>query len=346
VEFRVADSLLCYPKSHDGLRSFVIEIDGADFGYKVEDERLLWAIQQLPRHSFSELEAKARLSEGPLDEQELSELWSFLLEAGIVTSGSKASGAVHAMASSAAGAYHAYTRDYPFMQMKRSDSLWADNGIMITYAKEKIQPSLFQEFNYCERVPLLSADEILLVEEGNKPASVFEKLCFSLNYCAGVRNVIEDGFNKEYHFLQLPTVTKVVPSGGGRHPTEVFVAVRSITGLTPGVYHYNPLRNSLDLINKDPEALQLALCADTEVSAAIMIVSNLERAMWRYREPRSWRAILVDAGHVVHAFRFVLAAMGIKTEREGTFSEKNIAAAIGVSSDEQPCLAVVSIIGE
>ncbi len=346
MEFRVADSLLCYPKSLDGFRGFVIEIDGADSGYRVEDDRLLWAIQQLPRSCFSATEAKARLSGGALNDDELSELWSFMLEAGIVTSNTEASGAVHAMGSSAAAGYHAYTRDYPFMQMKRSDSLWADNGMMIAYTNNQFQPSLFQEFKHFDRVPLQRIDEVLSDPEKKRPSSLLEKVCFALNYCAGVRNTIEDGFNQEYHFLQLPTVTKAVPSGGGRHPTEVFMAVRSINGLSPGIYHYNTLHNSLDLINKDQETTGSILPADLRICGSVMIMSNLERAMWRYREPRSWRAVLVDAGHMVHAFRFVFSALAVKTERESAFSQANVAVAINVSSDEQPCLAVVSIIGE
>ncbi len=346
MEFRIADSLLCYPKSLDGSRGFVIEIDGADGGYRVEDDRLLWAIQQLPRSCFSATEAKVRLSGGALNEDDFPELWSFMLEAGIVTSNTEPSGVADAMGSSAAAGYHAYTRDYPFMQMKRSDSLWADNGMMIAYTKSQFQPSPFQEFKHFERVSLLRANEVLSDPDKKRPSSFLEKLGFTLNYCAGVRNTVEDGFNREYHFLQLPTVTKAVPSGGGRHPTEVFIAVRSINGLSPGIYHYNTLHNSLDLINKDLETTGSILPADPRICACFMIMSNLERAMWRYREPRSWRAILVDAGHMVHALRFVFSAIEIKTKRESAFSQSNIAAAVNVSSDEQPCLAVVSIIGE
>lgn len=321
----------------------MLEIDGADCGYKVEDARLLWAIQRLPSESFSAADARKLFSGGPLDDTEVSELWQFMVEAGIVTSAAKRPGIAGAIAPSAAGGYHAYTRDYPFMQMKRSDSLWADNGMMIDYTREEFQPSIFQEFDCLKRVPLPRVEEYLISRERNKPYSLLEKLFFSLNYCGGARDIVHDGFNKEYHFLQLPTVRKAVPSGGGRHPTEVFVVVRCLPGLLAGIYHYNVLRNSLDLLNEDPEQIRTLLPDSSSAPASILMTSKLERAMWRYREARSWRAVLVDAGHMVHAFRFLLSTMGVETFRDNRISLRGIGAALGVSCDEQPCLAVVSI---
>ena len=47
--------------------------------------------------------------------------------------------------------------------------------------------------------------------------------------------------------------------------------------------------------------------------AAVVFTSLVERAMWRYRDPRSFRAILVDVGHAVMAYRHVARTLGFRT---------------------------------
>src|SRR5262249_12062179 len=44
---------------------------------------------------------------------------------------------------------------------------------------------------------------------------------------------------------------KTSPSGGARHPIEVYVAARSVCGLSPGFYHYASERHELDRLDGD-----------------------------------------------------------------------------------------------
>ena len=66
-----------------------------------------------------------------------------------------------------------------------------------------------------------------------KPLTL-EELSFLLWAAQGVKGV------NEYRTL------RTAPSGGARHPLELYVFVNSVEGLKPGVYHYLALENRLE----------------------------------------------------------------------------------------------------
>lgn len=95
-----------------------------------------------------------------------------------------------------------------------------------------------------------------------------------------------------YHQGEL--IGKSVPSGGGRHPTECFVSVLRSPTIATGIYHFRTRTGNLARLGDSH--------AKCESSADWVVVVELaavvRRAMFRYRDPRSFRALLVDAGHL------------------------------------------------
>jgi SagB-type dehydrogenase family enzyme len=126
---------------------------------------------------------------------------------------------------------------------------------------------------------------------------------------------------------------KSIPSGGARHPTEVFLAAFDVPGIPPGIYHYGVEHHRLEEIRAGQHRAALAHATldlfaryDTAPAAALVFTSRVERAMWRYRDPRSFRAVLLDVGHGVAAYRHVARALGFRTYayqkmRDGEISE-------------------------
>jgi SagB-type dehydrogenase family enzyme len=114
---------------------------------------------------------------------------------------------------------------------------------------------------------------------------------------------------------------KTSPSGGARHPTEVYVAVLDIAGIPSGVYHYSVEKHALvSVLEESPLKLIEILrssCPDLasrvlfQPSAVLFYTSIFERAMWRYRESRSHRVNYIDVGHILWTSRCVSAALGI-----------------------------------
>lgn len=96
---------------------------------------------------------------------------------------------------------------------------------------------------------------------------------------------------------------RTVPSGGARHAFETYLAVRHVEGLTPGIYHYLPEENALELLHTDEkldEAVVESLAGQKwagKASAVFFWSMVAYRAEWRYGI-YAHRVALIDAGHV------------------------------------------------
>lgn len=94
------------------------------------------------------------------------------------------------------------------------------------------------------------------------------------------------------------------PSGGARHPSELYLLVINIPGFKQGVYHISigtkDMRFMSDLPDNSIIRQQLpgAYRLPAEPKAIFVISSCFERNMYRYREPRTLRTIYYDAGHL------------------------------------------------
>lgn len=101
-------------------------------------------------------------------------------------------------------------------------------------------------------------------------------------------------------------ITKPVPSGGARHPTETYVVVVGLDSIEPGVYHYNVKNHRLDLIDvpqRQYEKLAKSISIlpnsrDKRLLVGFIHTCRFSRSMFRYREPRSYRVMNFDLGHI------------------------------------------------
>jgi SagB-type dehydrogenase family enzyme len=104
---------------------------------------------------------------------------------------------------------------------------------------------------------------------------------------------------------------KTSPSGGARHAVEAYVAVRRVTGLEPGLYHYESAAHRLVRRPGRLTGRALAACVPHQTWMAtapvlIFMTAVFARAQWRYQTPRAYRTVLAEVGH--HAQTFCLLA--------------------------------------
>ncbi|MBN2054748.1 SagB/ThcOx family dehydrogenase [bacterium] len=96
---------------------------------------------------------------------------------------------------------------------------------------------------------------------------------------------------------------RTFPSAGGRYPFETYLLVQRVEGLKPGLYHYQPLRHGISLLNEDPglpERLVAACCGQRFIADAgvVFIWTALPyRTEWRYMEYGE-KFVALDAGHL------------------------------------------------
>jgi len=111
-------------------------------------------------------------------------------------------------------------------------------------------------------------------------------------------------------------VMKTSPSGGGRHPIELYVWARRVEGLAPGLYHYAGDRHRLERVKAQRGRVSVERYLPRqfwyEGAAAIVFFSAVyERYLWKYTYPRAYRATLVEAGHQCQTFCLVATWLGL-----------------------------------
>ncbi|HTM30157.1 MAG TPA: SagB family peptide dehydrogenase [Vicinamibacterales bacterium] len=113
---------------------------------------------------------------------------------------------------------------------------------------------------------------------------------------------------------ELPMKTS--PSGGSRHPLELYVCARRVEGLEPGIYHYAAADHALERLarHQRPARVRRYLPGQFffEGAAALVIFTAVfERYQWKYDEPRAYRAVFIEAGHQCQTFCLMATDLGL-----------------------------------
>ena len=92
------------------------------------------------------------------------------------------------------------------------------------------------------------------------------------------------------------------PSGGALYPAEIYLGIRNVSGVEPGIYHYNVPDHALELLNSgDPTEKLYEVCCQQEytreASVVFLISGVLQRTKRKYGE-RGYRYVLLDVGHL------------------------------------------------
>lgn len=131
----------------------------------------------------------------------------------------------------------------------------------------------------------------------------------------------------------LELVDRPVPSGGGLYPLELYLIVRAVAGVDPGVYHYAPLTCLLEQLRDSRVPRQLVsyvfmgqpYAAD---AAAVLVTTAVPaRSVAKYGD-RGYRYLLFEAGHVAQNVNLAAAAVGLGACNLGGFFDDELAAVL------------------
>ncbi|WP_026360232.1 SagB family peptide dehydrogenase [Amycolatopsis nigrescens] len=112
-------------------------------------------------------------------------------------------------------------------------------------------------------------------------------------------------------------VFKTSPSGGARHPTEIYVYARNVEGLEPSLYHYDGGGHALERLGtgaiSDAEIVAAAGDQDWVAGAAALLIytSVIDRCQWKYPISRTYRIMMMDLGHLSQTVYLAAAALGL-----------------------------------
>jgi len=246
----------------------------------------------------------------------------------------------HACGWFAACDYHILTYDYPFEDY-RKDGQQVDSERMLAYRKRDSEPARAKKCRYIfEEFKAPACADACQALASHCPENEITRDSL-LNLAAIVHGVLR---TREVtgSMPAQPLLRKTSPSGGCRHPTEAYYFIVDVPGLPKGTYHFSAVTNSLDRLSSLPVEDEVATMFDGLRRAPftqrlyVILTSVLERNMYRYREPRTYRTVLMDVGHQVGTFEFVAEKMGFKTFCQHGIDDDSIASFLQIDPDVEP----------
>jgi SagB-type dehydrogenase family enzyme len=130
-----------------------------------------------------------------------------------------------------------------------------------------------------------------------------------------------------------------VPSAGGLFPLEVYTFVQRVEGLEDGLYHYDVLGHSLQLIQPgnlfgslEPVFYTYPFFRDANL--VICLAAVFHRTQKKYG-PRGYRYILLEAGHSGQNICLRAAEMGLSTLCMGGFVDSRLNLMLGLRQKQE-----------
>jgi SagB-type dehydrogenase family enzyme len=139
---------------------------------------------------------------------------------------------------------------------------------------------------------------------------------------------------------------KTSPSGGARHPVEVYVLARKVKGLRPGLYHYAPDAHRLRLLRSGASSRQITEYIGGQewfagAAVEMLMTAVLPRTLWKYRYAGAYRNMYIDAGHLGQTFCLVAERLGLAPYCTRAPAESKIENDLGIDGVSEMALYVV-----
>ena len=203
-----------------------------------------------------------------------------------------------------------------------TENLKGDEYIMKEFLKKDAKPPVYKEYPHASSIDLADLNEEVW-QQRNLSKIIMQDIenndVKSLSF-ADFSYFVKLAFGQT-RFKMCPVMGKLIaktsPSGGSRHPTEIYVCIINVSNIQPGYYHYNVKKHTLEILSKDnptkfisKEILTPALNI-TKIPEVVFIYSTLyERSMHRYRESRTYRVIHLDVGHLMETTKLIARSLG------------------------------------
>lgn len=143
------------------------------------------------------------------------------------------------------------------------------------------------------------------------------------------------------NLVRGPVHFRTAPSSGALFATELYLVTREVTGLRPGLWHYDPQAHALRRMGSaPPDASALGTTMRTPV--LLLASAVFRRSGHKYRD-RCYRYVLADLGHALENLRATAAALRMPARFAKAFDESHAAAVLGLDEAQEGVLALVGL---
>ncbi|MEV4222787.1 SagB/ThcOx family dehydrogenase [Nonomuraea sp. NPDC049725] len=252
----------------------------------------------------------------------------------------------------AAARYHVATFDYPFLDYSAAKGGFAVDRQQMGEFRQ-IEPDMNRVKSYpgAETFPLPRPSAGLL----DGPVAMTPETARQEPPPDALARVLSMAFGAigEIHYdvqPAAPALRRTSPSGGARHPCEAYLYNLGFEEFPAGVYHVHPTEPRLESVAEVPPEEQLAaqfqatwVRAPFTVRAIVVVTCVFERNMYRYREPRTFRTVHMDAGHLAATVELAARSLGLRTFTQYRDSEPLVEAHLGLHHLEEGYLLSVGL---
>jgi SagB-type dehydrogenase family enzyme len=145
-----------------------------------------------------------------------------------------------------------------------------------------------------------------------------------------------------------PTLAfRSMPSSGALFPIEVYPVVFDVEAVVPGVYHYDVQRHGLELVRAGDfrrEVFQAALSQEMILRTGLVLVLTglYERVRWKHVD-RSYRYLLLEAGHLGQNVYLAATALGLGPCGIGAFFDDDLNRLLGVDGRDEAVVYLLAV---
>jgi len=132
---------------------------------------------------------------------------------------------------------------------------------------------------------------------------------------------------------------RTAPSAGALHPIETYLSSQNVSGLDPGLYHYDVRGHALELVRAGDVRRALSAAAlDQEfladAGAVFVWTAVFGRSKWKYRQ-RAYRYVYLDAGHIAQNLALAAVSLGLGSCQIAALYDDEVNALLGVDGTEE-----------
>ncbi len=244
------------------------------------------------------------------------------------------------------GSFHFSTKDARYVKRQRTLAEWR------AILPKTPPPNIFKSLKGAKKValpsPAVPDSEFIRVLMNRRTHREFSKHDLALETVSQLLSLVwgVTGYLESPVFGKLPRKTS--PSGGARHPGEVYLMALRVKGLKAGLYHYHPGRHCLETIGTNATPAKAKLyCAHqsyTKNAAALFLMTAVfGRTMWKYPKSRAYRVVLLDAGHLCQTFCLVATWLGLAPFCTAALQDTLIEKDLGIDGIRESVLYVAGV---
>jgi SagB-type dehydrogenase family enzyme len=245
------------------------------------------------------------------------------------------------------GGFHFSTKDAPYVDR----SHWSLDRLKSVLPKTP-QPKIIKSVKGTEKVSLPARtfpdSEFIQVLMTRKTHRRFSNEKLPLAAMSQLLSLVwgVNGYLHTRRFGKL--LQKTSPSGGARHPGEVYVMALRVKGLKAGLYHYQPATHQLETIRTNTSRKKAWLyCARQHfvknAAALFLMTAVFRRTMWKYQHVRAYRVVLLDAGHLCQTFCLVATWLGLAPFCTAALKDTLIERDLGIDGIRESVLYIAGV---